>query len=109
MSSQSLGRHQGVALYTVGQRKGLGIAAGVRKIDYGPINKVISHVRKKTAAPCAVGFGIGTPEAAVEAASRADAVIVGSAVVRHIMEGNILEGMELISSMRQALDENYQG
>ena len=82
---------------------------GVRKIDYGPINKVISHVRKKTAAPCAVGFGIGTPEAAVEAASRADAVIVGSAVVRHIMEGNILEGMELIGSMRQALDENYQG
>ena len=32
---------------------------GVRKIDYSPINKVIEHVKKQTATPCAVGFGIG--------------------------------------------------
>ncbi len=81
---------------------------GVRKIDYSPINRVISHVKKQSATPCAVGFGIGTPEAAVEAAKEADAVIVGSAVVKRIMEGNVQEAMELIGAMRQALDENYQ-
>ncbi|WP_405751226.1 tryptophan synthase subunit alpha, partial [Anaerovibrio slackiae] len=52
-----------------------------------------------------VGFGIGTPEAAVEAARQADAVIVGSAVVKRIMEGKREEAMELIGSMRQALDK----
>lgn len=78
---------------------------GVRKIDYGPINRVIEHVKKQTATPCAVGFGIGTPEAAVEAARQADAVIVGSAVVKRIMEGRTEEAMELIVSMRHALDE----
>ena len=78
---------------------------GVRKIDYSPINRVIEHVKKQTATPCAVGFGIGTPEAAVEAARQADAVIVGSAVVKRIMEGKREEAMELIGSMRQALDK----
>ncbi len=80
---------------------------GVRKIDYSPINKVISHVKKQTATPCAVGFGIGTPESAVEAAGEADAVIVGSAVVKKILEGADQEAMELITSMRQALDNSY--
>lgn len=80
---------------------------GVRKIDYTPINKVISHVKKQTATPCAVGFGIGSPEAAVEAAAEADAVIVGSAVVKRIMDGKTDEAMEFVSSLRQALDQNY--
>ena len=80
---------------------------GVRKIDYSPINKVISHVKKQTDTPCAVGFGIGTPEAAVEAAAEADAVIVGSAVVKRIMEGDEEGAMQLIASMRQALDNSY--
>ena len=54
-----------------------------------------------------VGFGIGTPEAAVEAAAEADAVIVGSAVVKNILEGADQEAMKLIASMRQALDNSY--
>lgn len=79
----------------------------MRKIDYSPINRVISHVKKQSATPCAVGFGIGTPEAAVEAAAEADAVIVGSAVVKNILEGAYQEAMKLIASMRQALDNSY--
>lgn len=80
---------------------------GVRKIDYSTINKVITHVKAQTKTPCAVGFGIGSPEAAVEAADQSDAVIVGSAVVKRIMEGKVQEAMELITSMRQALDKAY--
>lgn len=81
---------------------------GVRKIDYSPINKVITRVKTQTQTPCAVGFGIGTPEAAVEAAQEADAVIVGSAVVKRIMDNKSDEAMELIAAMRKALDEKVK-
>ena len=78
---------------------------GVRKIDYSPINKVIERVKQQTSTPCAVGFGVGSPEAAVDAAKNSDAVIVGSAVVKRIMEGKLGEACELISSIRIALDK----
>ncbi len=80
---------------------------GVKKIDYGPIGQVVKKAREYTKVPLAVGFGIGSPEAAVEAAAEADAVIVGSAVVKRLLDGKQQEAMELIRSMRQALDEKY--
>lgn len=80
---------------------------GVRKIDYTPINHVITNVKKQTKTPCAVGFGIGSPEAAVEAAREADAVIVGSAVVKNIIDNKTEAAMALIQGMRQALDKEY--
>ena len=36
--------------------------------------------------PCAVGFGISTPQQAAEMARHADGVIVGSAIVRIIAQ-----------------------
>ena len=78
---------------------------GVRKIDYSPINKVIERVKQQTSTPCAVGFGVGSPDAAVDAAKNSDAVIVGSAVVKRIMDGKLGEACELISSIRIALDK----
>ncbi|MGN0938058.1 MAG: tryptophan synthase subunit alpha, partial [Selenomonas sp.] len=58
--------------------------------------------------PLAVGFGIGSPEAAVEAAEHADAVIVGSAVVGRLLKGQFDEAMTFIHSLRTALDEKYK-
>lgn len=78
---------------------------GVREIDYTPINKVIDVVRQETNVPLAVGFGIGSPETAVRAAEKADAVIVGSAVVKRVMDNDITGALDLISSIRRALDE----
>ena len=80
---------------------------GVKKIDYGPISQVAKLAREYTEVPFAVGFGIGSPEAAVEAATEADAVIVGSAVVKRLLDGKQEEAMELIGQMRKALDEAY--
>ena len=77
---------------------------GERRIDYAPIGRVAELVRKTTDVPLAVGFGIGSPEAAVEAAAHADAVIVGSAVVRRVMKKELSEAEVLIASIRQALD-----
>jgi len=42
----------------------------------------VSRVRSVTDLPLAVGFGIGTPEAAAQVSRIADGVVVGSAIVR---------------------------
>lgn len=42
---------------------------------------LVSRIKDRTDAPVALGFGIGTPDQAREAAGLADAVVVGSAIV----------------------------
>lgn len=80
---------------------------GVKKIDYGRINAKILDARKCTGVPMAVGFGIGSGETAVQAAQNSDAVIVGSAVVKLLHEGNFDGAMALIREIRAALDKNF--
>ena len=46
----------------------------------------LSEIKKHTDLPIAVGFGISTPEQAKQVAHQADAVVVGSAIVRRIAE-----------------------
>ncbi|MEO6052583.1 MAG: tryptophan synthase subunit alpha [Chthoniobacterales bacterium] len=52
----------------------------------GSISAQIEEIRRHTKLPIAVGFGISTPEQAGNVASQADAVVVGSAIVRRIGE-----------------------
>ena len=73
-------------------------------IDYEVIGKVAELVKKETNVPLAVGFGIGSPEAAVAAAKHSDAVIVGSAVVSKILQNKLGEAEKFIASLRTALD-----
>jgi tryptophan synthase alpha chain len=56
--------------------------AALRGIDELP--RRIAEVRAAVRAPVAVGFGIATPDDARRVAASADAVVVGSAVVRTI-------------------------
>jgi tryptophan synthase alpha chain len=46
----------------------------------------VAEIRKHTELPVAVGFGISSPEQAAEVARQADAVVVGSAIVRRMGE-----------------------
>ena len=46
----------------------------------------VAELRRHTALPIAVGFGISTPEQSAAVARHADAVVVGSAIVRRIAE-----------------------
>ena len=48
--------------------------------------KRVAAIKKTTPLPIAVGFGIGTPEQVRAVASAADAVVVGSAIVKRIAE-----------------------
>ena len=57
---------------------------GVRSEITTNISKLVSVIRENTDIPCAVGFGISTPEQAAQMAQHADGVIVGSAIVRQI-------------------------
>ena len=49
------------------------------KTDLAPMIKI---VRENTKIPCAIGFGISTPEQAKKMSSLADGVIVGSAIIK---------------------------
>lgn len=60
---------------------------GVRERLSDRLSGMVERIRRHTPAPLAVGFGISGPDQARAAAALADAVIVGSAVVRLIEEG----------------------
>lgn len=55
---------------------------GTRKEITTDLSSIVRVVRQNTAIPCAIGFGISTPEQARQMARLADGVIVGSAIVR---------------------------
>ena len=55
---------------------------GVRKEITTDIGEMVKMVKSQKDIPCAVGFGISTPEQAEKMASQADGVIVGSAIVK---------------------------
>ena len=59
---------------------------GVRSEIKTDIAAIVDVVRKNTDIPCAVGFGISTPEQARKMAALSDGAIVGSAVIRLIAE-----------------------
>lgn len=77
---------------------------GIRKIDYNPLVPLLDAVRQETDVPLAIGFGIGSPEAAYQAAKHADAVIVGSAIMERLMEEGIPAVQAFTNLLRQALD-----
>lgn len=55
---------------------------GVREEITTDVSKMVRMVKEVKDIPCAVGFGISTPEQAAEMAGVADGVIVGSAIVK---------------------------
>jgi tryptophan synthase alpha chain len=73
------------------------------KTDLASIVKV---VRENTDIPCAIGFGISTPEQAVKMADISDGAIVGSAIIK-LLENYGIDAPEYIGeyvkSMKSAL------
>lgn len=64
----------------------------------------IAEIRKTTSLPVAVGFGIGTPEQVRATAWAADAVVVGSAIVKRIGEfGRDAKLVEKVAAFVQPL------
>jgi len=59
---------------------------GAAHLDVDEVRRRIAEIRAHTELPLGVGFGINSPEAAAEVAGFADAVVVGSALVRRLAE-----------------------
>lgn len=55
---------------------------GVRSEITTDLGAIVKVIRENTDVPCAIGFGISTPEQAKQMAGLADGAIVGSAIVR---------------------------
>ncbi|MQM72502.1 MAG: tryptophan synthase subunit alpha [Eubacteriaceae bacterium] len=59
---------------------------GERQAITTDVGAIVDVVRQNTDIPCAIGFGISTPDQASTMAQKADGVIVGSAIVRRLAE-----------------------
>ena len=83
---------------------------GAGNLDAGNVAKKLIDIRKVTDLPLGVGFGIKDAETAVAVGKEADAVIIGSAIVKKIEEsaGNpaliTANIVAMLSSIRGALD-----
>ncbi|MFI3237355.1 MAG: tryptophan synthase subunit alpha [Lachnospiraceae bacterium] len=55
---------------------------GARSDFASGIGEIVKTIKQNTDTPCAIGFGISTPDQAKEMSQYSDGVIVGSAIVR---------------------------
>ena len=79
---------------------------GTRSEITTDLDSVVSVIRKNTDVPCAIGFGISTPEQASKMASLSDGAIVGSAIIKIIEKygkDSPKHVGEYIQSMKDAL------
>lgn len=59
---------------------------GVRSNISTDIEAIVKIIRENTTVPCAVGFGISTPDQAAGMAAKSDGAIVGSAIIKIMAE-----------------------
>lgn len=79
---------------------------GTRSEITTDLDSIIRVVRDNTDIPCAIGFGISTPEQAAKMAAISDGAIVGSAIIKLIAQGR--DGapervFKYVQSMKNAL------
>lgn len=80
---------------------------GVRSELAASAMSIATRLKAVTDKPVLVGVGVGTPEQAVEVSTVADGVVVGSAIVRRMLDGAGPEGVaDLVRDFRSALDES---
>lgn len=66
---------------------------GTKSFAEDAVKTAIARLQAATALPCAVGFGIKTPETARAVAAFADAAVVGSAIVERMAKGEGVDGI----------------
>jgi tryptophan synthase alpha chain len=66
--------------------------------------EVVDRIKPHTDLPVLIGVGISSPELAVEACRVADGVIVGTAVVKRVLDGDLPGVVTLIRSMEEAVN-----
>ena len=81
---------------------------GTRSEITTELASIVKVVRENTKVPCAIGFGISTPEQAKKMAGYSDGAIVGSAIIKIIAQygSDAAEHVgEYVGQMKQAVSE----
>ena len=77
--------------------------------EEGEGSSVVARVRAASDLPVYVGIGVSTPEQAAATAQVSDGVIVGSALVRVILDGGGANGVEtFVRRFRESMDDATQ-
>jgi len=89
---------------------------GAATLDVSSVEQKVSQIREFIDLPIGVGFGIGDAESAAKVAGCADAVVVGSAIVKKMTLNSgkteaersiiIKEISDILSAMRRAMDNS---
>ncbi len=88
-------------VYAVGR---MGVT-GEQAVLADSAREVATRIAAHTDLPVCVGIGVSTPDQAATVCEVADGVVVGSALVRRLMEGAGPDGAaEFVGSLRHALD-----
>ena len=77
---------------------------GVRSEIKTDLRAIVESIRKVTDVPCAIGFGISTPEQAKAMAAVSDGAIVGSAIVKIIAQHGDKAALELYNYVKGMKD-----
>ncbi|MFQ5994723.1 MAG: tryptophan synthase subunit alpha [Acidiferrobacterales bacterium] len=84
---------------------------GASHLDVSAVASKLKAIRAQTTLPVGVGFGIHSPETAAAVAGFADAVVVGSALVKRIgdlvgqRDKILTEIPDFVASLRNAMDQ----
>ena len=81
----------------------MGVTGERSELGSGP-GEVVAKIRLSPSAPICVGIGVSSPAQAAEVAAVADGVIVGSALVRRLLDGEGPAGAAaFVASLRSAI------
>jgi tryptophan synthase alpha chain len=86
---------------------GVGVmgVTGERATLASSVRDVAGMVRRLTDRPVCIGIGVSTPAQAAEACAEADGVVVGSALVRRVLDGAGPEGVAaFVGELRAGID-----
>ena len=82
-------------IYAIGL---LGVT-GVKGVDDAPTRELVARLRARTSTPVAVGIGVRDRDTAHSVAAFADGVIVGSALLRTVMDGSVGDAPQQVGAL----------
>lgn len=81
--------------------------------DFSQVSQVVETLHQQSSIPVGVGFGISTAEDAATVAGFADAVVVGSAIIKELEKQGNQAGVDaaaaLVGELRSAMDSRSGG
>ena len=76
---------------------------GVRSEITTDIGSIVETIKKVTDVPCAVGFGISTPEQAARMAYLSDGAIIGSGIMKKFRSSSLEDSAVYIKELAEAI------